>query len=156
MHLVTRTINDLYYVLSVREFLSTLFAGQGRRPWGCWRPGGGLAAGAGSRRRSTGRGAKSRLSESRWRASLPRFLLAGLALLAAGGLVLLFFPAALVTGFAGLFLLILGCALLTRAFGGRSGAIEPTIDRSIGTVGAHGQPRCRLVISAAPALRWRR
>lgn len=113
VHLVTRTINDLYYVLSVREFFID--------PWS-------LAKGAAlgvlatlaaawlPAREAADAPPGAALSrahlESRWRASLPRFLLAGLALLAAGGLVLMF-SQSLAAGFTGLFLLILGCALLT-------------------------------------------
>ncbi len=113
VHLVSRTINDLYYVLSVREFfidpsslakgaalgvLATLAA--------AWLPAQEAADAP------PGAVLSRAYLESRWRASLPRFLLAGLGLLAAGGLVLLF-SQSLVAGFAGLFLLILGCALLT-------------------------------------------
>ena len=113
VHLVTRTMNDLYYVLSVREFfidpgslakgaalgiLATLAAA-----WLPAREAADAPPGAVLSRAHL---------ESRWRASLPRFLLAGLALLAAGGLVLTF-SQSLAAGFTGLFLLILGCALLT-------------------------------------------
>jgi putative ABC transport system permease protein len=113
VHLVTRTINDLYYVLSVREFFID--------PWS-------LAKGAALGILATlaaawlpareaadappGAVLSRAYLESRWRASLPRFLWAGLGLLTTGGLVLLF-SQSLMTGFAGLFLLILGCALLT-------------------------------------------
>ncbi len=113
VHLVTRTINDLYYVLSVREFFID--------PWS-------LAKGAGLGVFATlaaawlpameaadappGAVLSRAHLESRWQASLPRFLLGGLGLLAAGGLVLRF-SQSLTAGFTGLFLLILGCALLT-------------------------------------------
>ncbi|HRY16650.1 MAG TPA: ABC transporter permease, partial [Candidatus Competibacteraceae bacterium] len=112
-NLVTRTINDLYYVLSIRAFfvdpgslakgatlgvLATLAA--------AWLPACEAADAP------PGAVLSRAYLESRWRASLPRFLLVGLALLGAGGLVLLF-SHSLVTGFIGLFLLILGCALLT-------------------------------------------
>jgi putative ABC transport system permease protein len=113
VHLVTRTINDLYYVLSVREFfldpgslakgaalglLATLAAA-----WLPAREAADAPPGAVLSRAQL---------ETRWRAALPRLALAGLALLAAGGLVLTF-SHSLVSGFSGLFLLILGCALLT-------------------------------------------
>jgi len=113
VHLVTRTISDLYYVLSVRAFfidpgslaksaalgvLATLAA--------AWLPAREAADAP------PGAVLSRAYLENRWRASLPRFLLAGLALLVAGGLVLLF-SQSLITGFTGLFLLILGCALLT-------------------------------------------
>ncbi|MCB1777670.1 MAG: FtsX-like permease family protein, partial [Candidatus Competibacteraceae bacterium] len=113
VHLVTRTINDLYYVLSVREFfidpvslakgaalgvLATLAAA-----WLPAREAADAPPGAALSRASL---------ENRWRVSLPRFLWTGLALLATGGMTLLF-SRSLVTGFASLFLLMIGCALLT-------------------------------------------
>ena len=113
VHLVTRTINDLYYVLSVREFFID--------PWSLARGAAlgvlaTLAAAWLPAREAADAPPGAVLSrahlESRWRASLLRFLLAGLALLAAGGLALMF-SQSLALGFTGLFLLILGCALLT-------------------------------------------
>jgi putative ABC transport system permease protein len=113
VHLVTRTMNDLYYVLSVREFfidpgslakgaalgiLATLAA--------AWLPAREAADAP------PGMVLSRAHLESRWRTSLPRFLLAGLALLGAGGWVVTF-SLSLAAGFIGLFLLILGCALLT-------------------------------------------
>ena len=113
VHLVTRTINDLYYVLSVREFfldpgslakgaalglLATLAA--------AWLPAREAAE------VPPGLALSRAHLESRWRAALPRLALAGLALLAAGGLILTL-SHSLTGGFAGLFLLIMGCALLT-------------------------------------------
>lgn len=115
VHLVTPTINDLYYVLSVREFyiaplslikgaalglLATLLA--------AWLP-------AREAANAPPGAALSRAHlESRWRAALPRLVLTGLGLLAAGGLMLEL-SRGLVAGFTGLFTLILGCALLTPA-----------------------------------------
>ncbi len=113
VHLVTRTINDLYYVLSVREFfldpgslakgaalglLATLAA--------AWLPAREAAEVPPSLALS-----RAHL-ESRRRAALPRLVMAGLALLAAGGLTLTV-SHSLTGGFVGLFLLIMGCALLT-------------------------------------------
>ncbi|MDG4596461.1 MAG: FtsX-like permease family protein [Candidatus Contendobacter sp.] len=113
VHLVTRTINDLYYVLSVREFFID--------PWS-------LAKGAALGLSATlaaawlpareaahvppGLALSRAHLETRWRSTLPSLVLAGLVLLSSGGLVLAF-SHALALGFAGLFLLILGCALLT-------------------------------------------
>ncbi|HOB61416.1 MAG TPA: ABC transporter permease [Candidatus Competibacteraceae bacterium] len=113
VHLVTRTINDLYYVLSVRELflepssllkaaalgLVATLAAAGLPAW--------EAADA-----PPGAALSRAHLESRWQAALPRFLVAGLALLAAGGLTLIV-SHSLPVGFAGLFLLVLGCALLT-------------------------------------------
>ena len=113
VHLVTRTINDLYYVLSVREFfldpgslakgaalgiLATLAA--------AWWPAREAAEVPPSLALS-----RAHL-ESHRRAALPRLVMAGLALLAAGGLTLTI-SHSLTGGFTGLFLLIMGCALLT-------------------------------------------
>ena len=113
VHLVTRTINDLYYVLSVREFfldpgslakgaalglLATLAA--------AWLPAREAAEVPPSLALS-----RAHL-ESRRRAALPRLVMAGLALLAAGSLTLTV-SHSLTGGFVGLFLLIMGCALLT-------------------------------------------
>ncbi len=113
VHLVTRTINDLYFTLSVRELAI--------EPWS-------LAKGAAlgllatlaaawlPAREAADAPPGAVLSrahlETRWRAALPRLVLAGLGLLAGGGLMLMV-SHSLMAGFAGLFLLILGCALLT-------------------------------------------
>ncbi|QQS55333.1 MAG: ABC transporter permease [Candidatus Competibacteraceae bacterium] len=113
VHLVTRTINDLYFTLSVRELAI--------EPWS-------LAKGAAlgllatlaaawlPAREAADAPPGAVLSrahlETRWRAALPRLALTGLGLLAGGGLILAV-SHSLVAGFAGLFLLILGGALLT-------------------------------------------
>jgi putative ABC transport system permease protein len=113
VHLVTRTINDLYYVLNVRE----LFLDPGS-----------LAKGAALGMLATlaaawlpareaadvppGLALSRAHLESRWRAALPRLVMTGLALLATGGLTLAL-SYSLPGGFAGLFLLIIGCAALT-------------------------------------------
>ncbi len=113
VHLVTRTIDDLYYVLSVREFFVD--------PWS-------LAKGAAlgllatlaaawlPAREAADAPPGAVLSrahlETRWRAALPRLAASGGLLLLAGGLTLAF-SSSLAFGFAGVFLLILGCALLT-------------------------------------------
>ncbi|MDZ7621469.1 MAG: FtsX-like permease family protein [Candidatus Competibacteraceae bacterium] len=113
VHLITRTINDLYYVLSVREFFITpgsLAKGVGLGLLAT------LAAAWLPAREAADAPPGAVLSrahlETRWRAALPRLLVAGGLLLVAGGL-LLGFSYDLVSGFAGLFLLLLGCALLT-------------------------------------------
>ncbi|MDS4031769.1 MAG: ABC transporter permease [Candidatus Contendobacter sp.] len=113
VHLVTRTINDLYYVLSVREFfidpwslakgaalglLATLAA--------AWLPAREAAA------VPPGLALSRAHLETRWRSALPLLALAGWGLSGVGGLILAF-SRTLVPGFTGLFLLILGCALLT-------------------------------------------
>jgi len=113
VHLVTRTINDLYYVLSVRE----LFLDPGSLAKGAalgvlatlaaaWLPAREAAD------VPPGLALSRAHLESRWQAALPRLVMAGLALLTAGGLTLMVFHS-LTGGFAGLFLLIIGCAALT-------------------------------------------
>ena len=113
VHLVTRTIDDLYYTLTVRAFhpaawslVKAAMLGLVATMVAAWLPAREAAnAPPGS--------ALSRAQlESRWQAALPRLNLTGLLLLALGGL-LLWLTATLVAGFAGLFLMILGCALLT-------------------------------------------
>ncbi|MDN3518945.1 ABC transporter permease [Aquisalimonas lutea] len=111
--LVTRTINDLYFVLAVREL--TLTPGSLLR---------GAALGIGMTvvaalapaREATTVPPRAALSRSvlerahrRW---LPGLVLAGVALLAAGGLLLVASERSLVVPFAGLFGVILGGALL--------------------------------------------
>ncbi len=113
VYLVTRTINDLYYVLSVRELFID--------PWSLARALslGVLATVAAAwlpAREAANAPPGAVLSrahlESRWRVALPFLVLGGLILLASGAVVLVVLQS-LTAGFAGLFLLILGCALLT-------------------------------------------
>lgn len=112
VQLVTQTINDLYYVLSVREFfIDPLSLGKGAAlgllatlaaAWLPAREAADALPGAALSRTHL---------ESRWRTLLPRLLVAAVMLLALGGLVL-YLSSSLLAGFAGLFLLILGSALL--------------------------------------------
>jgi len=113
VHLVTRTINDLYYVLSVREFyIAPLSLAKGAA-LGLLAT---LAAAWLPAREAANAPPGATLSrahlESRWRAALPLLSLAGLALLALGGLIL-GLSTRLAAGFAGLFCIMLACALLT-------------------------------------------
>ncbi len=111
VRLVTQTINDLYFVLSVRELAV---------PAGVLIKGGVIGIGATlaaalapaiEATRAAPRAAQIRSAlEARLRRVLPRVTLAGAALLAAGA-GLLAFPG-LVVSFAGLFAVILGSALL--------------------------------------------
>jgi len=113
VHLVTRTINDLYYVISVRDFLISplsltkgILLGLLATLAAAWLP-------AREAADAPPGAALSRAHlESRWRAALPRLALAGLALGVLGVLTLASFKY-LITGFAGLFMLILASALLT-------------------------------------------
>ena len=111
VRLVTQTINDLYFVVSVRELAV---------PAGVLIKGGAIGIGATlaaalapaiEATRAAPRAAQIRSAlEARLRRVLPRVTLAGAVLLAAGA-GLLAFPG-LVVSFAGLFAVILGAALL--------------------------------------------
>jgi putative ABC transport system permease protein len=113
VHLVTRSINDLYFTLSVRELTIEPWSLAKGTALGLLAT---LAAAWLPAREAADAPPGAVLSrahlETRWRAALPRLLLAGLGLLAGGGLALAV-SHTLTAGFAGLFLLILGCALLT-------------------------------------------
>ena len=111
--LVTRTINDLYFVLSVREVWLTPAAvikavglGLGATLLAALAP---AREAAGARPREA---LLRSLLEARARRTAPRAALAGLALGVVGGLLLL--PrAGAVWGFVGLFALLMGAALAT-------------------------------------------
>lgn len=113
VHLVTRTINDLYYIISVRDFfidpwslVKSIALGLAATLAAAWLPA----------REAANIPAAAALSrshlETRWQAVLPRLALAGLLLLASGGGVVAL-SHSLIAGFIGLFLLIFGCALIT-------------------------------------------
>ena len=111
VHLVTQTINDLYFVLSVRELalpLPTLLQGAALGL------GATLLAALAPAFEATAAPPRAVLTrsalEARLRRALPRATALGAALLAAG--VLLLVPRSLVVSFLGLFGVILGCALL--------------------------------------------
>lgn len=113
--LVTTTINDLYFVLEVRDLaLDPLSLAKGV----ALGIGATLLAALAPAREAVN--APPRLAqlrsglESRARRLAPRLALAGLALAGAGGVLLLAFDS-LVTSFAGLFAVLLGLALLTPA-----------------------------------------
>lgn len=113
VHLVTRTINDLYYVLSIREFLID--------PWSLVKGGAlGLSATLAAAwlpaleaaNAPPGAVLNRAYLESRWQTALPQLAIIGLLLLVSGGIILVF-SHSLLAGFAGLFVLIIGSALLT-------------------------------------------
>ena len=111
--LVTQTINDLYYPLHVNTLsISTLsllkvaMLGTMGTFFAAWLPAVEAANAPPSAVLS-----RAHL-ESRWRAALPLLNLSGLLSLGLGASIV-FFSDGLVAGFGGLFLLILGCALLT-------------------------------------------
>lgn len=111
VRLVTQTINDLYFAVSVRELAvppSTLalgaILGLGATLLAALVP-------AVEATQAPPRAALLRSTlEARLRRSLPRTALLGVVLLAGGGALLL--PRSLAVSFAGLFAVILGCALL--------------------------------------------
>jgi putative ABC transport system permease protein len=115
VRLVTRTINDLYFVLEVR--------GLALPPWTLTKGAAlGLAAtllaALAPAREATAAPPRAVLTrsflESAARRALPRVTAAGLALLVAGA-VLLALPAPLAAGFVGLLAVVLGAALLAPA-----------------------------------------
>ena len=115
VRLVTRTINDLYFVLTVRELavpasvlLTGAAVGIGATLLAALAPA--VEATAAPPRAVLIRSAL----EARARRALPRVTAAGVGLLALGA-ALLAVPGPLLPGFAGLFAVILGCALLAPA-----------------------------------------
>ena len=115
LRLVTRTINDLYFVLSVREVVldpltlaKSVLLGIGATALAALAPA--LEATA-----APPRVVMSRASlETRARRGAGRAGWLGIAVLAAGAVVLAV-PAGIVVGFAGLFVVMVGCALVTPA-----------------------------------------
>jgi len=112
VRLVTQTINDLYFVLTVRELsvpMLTLLEGAALGI------GATLLAAAAPAWEATQAPPRAMLTrsilESQLRQALPKVTLAGVGLLL-GGLLLLI-PKSLVISFSGLFCVILGCALLS-------------------------------------------
>jgi len=115
LRLVTRTINDLYFVLAVRDVALDLPALAGSALLGI-----GATALAALAPALEATGAPPRIVMSRAsleagaRRGTRRAGWLGLAVLAAGGVVLTV-PGGIVVGFAGLFLVMVGCALVTPA-----------------------------------------
>ena len=134
VQLVTRTINDLYYVLSVNEFFISSWSLTKGVLLGL---GASLAAAYLPAREAAAAPPGVTLSraalETRWRAGLPRQVLAGIILLATGALILLA-SQGLVGGFGGLFAMMLGFAVLTPAL--------------VVALVYLAQPLCRGVVSA--------
>ncbi|MCB1056742.1 MAG: ABC transporter permease [Acidobacteria bacterium] len=113
VRLVTQTINDLYFVVTVRRLAlppSALAVGV------LLGLGASLGAALAPAREATAAPPRDTLSRSalehRSRARLPRLAVGGVALLALGGLLLVP-PRPLWLSFAGMFATILGCGLLT-------------------------------------------
>jgi putative ABC transport system permease protein len=115
LRLVTRTINDLYFVLSVRDvtldpltLAKSMLLGIGATVLAALAPA--LEATAAPPRIVMSRAAL----ETRARRGAGRAGWLGLAVLAAGAIVLAV-PGGIVVGFAGLFVVMVGCALVTPA-----------------------------------------
>ncbi|MHB1005349.1 MAG: FtsX-like permease family protein [Chloroflexota bacterium] len=114
VRLVTQTINDLYFVLSVNELTVAPFAlakgallGMGATLLAALAPA--LEATSAPPRAVLSRS----VAEGRTRRAVPRLALAGLALCALGGGLLVIPSRDLVTSFGGLLAVVLGFALLT-------------------------------------------
>src|SRR5213078_1513967 len=129
LRLVTRTINDLYFVLSVREvaldpvtLAKSVLLGIGATALAALPPA--LEATAAPPRIVMSRASLE--SSARRRAHRAGWL--GLVALAAGA-VILAVPGSIVVGFAGLLVLMVGCALVTPA--AALGLLSPLATRSI-------------------------
>lgn len=111
--LVTRAVNDLYYVLSVREFylaplslVKAITLGLVATLVAAWLPAREAADAP------PGATLSRAYLEARWRAGLPRIVLISLGIFTLGGVTFLILPG-LIAAFVGLFLMILACALGT-------------------------------------------
>lgn len=137
VRLVTRTINDLYFVVSVRGlYLSPITIVKGV----VLGIGATLVAAVLPAYEATTAPPRAALTrsmlESRVRQMLPRLTLAGAALLAFGGLILLVFPRVLAASFAGIFILVLGASLLVPgATFVLMRALRPLLGRTTGMLG---------------------
>jgi putative ABC transport system permease protein len=134
--LVTRTINDLYFVLSVRDVaLEPLALAKGV----LLGVGATLAAALAPALEATGAPPRVVMSrgalETRARRLVPRVTGLGLGLLGLGG-VILALPGGIVSGFAGLFVLMIGCALVAPAAAlGLLRLVQPAAAAAFGTLG---------------------
>jgi len=134
--LVTRTINDLYFVLSVRDVaLDPLALAKGV----LLGVGATLAAALAPAFEATGAPPRVVMSrgalEAGARRLVPRATWLGVGLLAAGGLILAL-PGGIAGGFAGLFVLMIGYALLAPAGAlGLLRLLDPVAGAAFGTLG---------------------
>ncbi|HEX9885337.1 MAG TPA: FtsX-like permease family protein [Longimicrobiales bacterium] len=137
VHLVTRTINDLYFVVSVEGLrvptlllLKAMALGVGAT----------VLASLPPAREATGAVPRAALIrsvvEERWRRLVPRSAVAGVLLMAVGGVVLAVSDGVL-GGFGALFAAILGMALLAPMLTvGLMGLARPVAQRAMGILGA--------------------
>jgi putative ABC transport system permease protein len=137
VRLVTQTINDLYFVLSVREAPLTALAVARGLALGI---GAGLLAALApaieAARVEPVTALRASTFEARTRGLVPWVAAAGLLLCAAGGLVLASAGRALLPSFAGLFGIVLGLALMTPlATAGLMRVLTPVAGLALGTLG---------------------
>jgi putative ABC transport system permease protein len=137
VRLVTRTINDLYFVVSVTGAPLTPFAVAKALLLGL---GAGIlsavAPAAEAARIEPVEALRPSTFESRVRRVLPWIGATGAVLAALGGLVLAFSPRSLVASFAGLFAIVLGFALAAPlATVAAMAAAAPLLGRAVGTLG---------------------
>ncbi len=137
VELVSRTINDLYFSVAVRGVELAPAALAKGLVLGVVAT---LVATLPAAREATMAPPRATLSrselEERARAAVPRSTLAALALLALGGVVMVVSGRSIVTAFAGLFAILVGCALLVPlATVALSRALTPLAGRATGLVG---------------------
>ncbi|HKZ06376.1 MAG TPA: FtsX-like permease family protein [Methylomirabilota bacterium] len=147
LHLVTRTINDLYFALSVREVWLTPGAVLEAAGLGL---GTTVLAALAPAREATGIRPREALVRSRLEAAsrraAPRAALAGLALGAVGVLALV--PRGPVWGFVGLFAILMGAALMTPL---AVAVLLRALDRPIARAGGLLGRMAARAITAAPS-----
>jgi putative ABC transport system permease protein len=137
VRLVTQTINDLYYVVSVRDAPLTLFTALKGAGLGLGASVLAAAAPALEAANVPPITALQRSSlEDRVRAWLPWIALSGAGLMVIGALALLLITRSLVASFTGLFLLVIGLALIVPwATVALMGAASPVLKRLAGVIG---------------------
>lgn len=137
VRLVTRTINDMYFVVTVRELILTPMALAKGLTLGV---GVTLLVALALAREAAGVEPRRALSrsdlESRYNRLIPRAAILGLLVIGLGGVTLILSGKSIVLGFAAQFTLILGCALLTPAATvGCVHAFKPLTVRWLGVTG---------------------
>ena len=157
VRLVTRTINDLYFVVVVRELtLSPAVLAKGAALGIGATLLAAIVPAAEASAAPPGAAIQRVALEARARRAAPRAALAGLAMLATGALLVGVAGRSLVWSYAGLFAIVLGAALLTPlAMVGAAWAVGPPSGGS--SVCRAAWPRGALLRgSPVPGWRWRR
>jgi putative ABC transport system permease protein len=137
VRMVTRTINDLYFVLTVRQVAVPLVSLLKGAALGVVAT---LAAAVPPAREAATVSPRSALSrsdlETKARQAALRASFAGLAMILAGAGTLAFPTRSLIVSFAGTFLIVFGFALLTPSItGGLMRAVRPALECVLGTLG---------------------